>query len=360
MIKKISDLRIAFLAGNLGQGGAERQLFYIIRALIRQGCSPDVFTFSESGYWEKPIHDLGARVIYIHQSGKIQRLVMLLKMVKRGNYHYIHSQQFYLNLYALSLSWLRGATSIGSVRSNLISEIRDMGLLGWPSLMLPTHVVVNSKGGITNIKKYFGNFKNTYYLPNVVDTNLFFPNRQARSGKTFKVIVVGTVWRPKRIDRVIEIAALVQRWGKNNIVFEIFGDGDQLDEMTYLAKSKGILNVNLFFKGRSANIAADLRAADLLLLTSDFEGMPNVVLEAMSSGLPVVASSVGDVPELVIDGETGYCFEKEQIGDMALAIQKLSEEPATMVSMGNNARDLIEKNYAPENLTERLARLYLQ
>jgi len=345
-------------AHNLGQGGAERQLFYIAKALIQQECFPDVFTFSEGGYWEAPLRELGVRVFSITERSKVARFKKFVNFIKRGNYQYIHSQQFCTNLYAVAASLLGNVKCIGSIRNNVISEIRDMGLMGWFSLILPMQIVANSKCGIENATQYFRNPKTIYFLPNVVDTDVFSPEALRNPTNLFKVVTVGTVWKPKRIDRVIEIAEILKQRAERNIIFEIIGDGDELNWMMALAKSKGLLDSMVFFKGRSGNVASDYRNADALLLTSDFEGTPNVVLEAMSSGLPVVASSVGDVSRIIKNGETGFFVEHQDLMKMANIIEMLSQNPVLCSSVGRKARSYILENHSQVMLAQKLTQLY--
>jgi len=357
----MEKLRIAFLAYNLGQGGAERQLFYMVKTLVSQGCYPDVYSFYGGGYWETPLRELGIRVIAINERNKIVRLWKLVRLIKQGKYRYVHSQQFGLNLYAVVSSLFSGSSCIGSIRNNLISEVHtpDLFGLGWLSLLLPARIVSNSMKGMENAKKYLRNSKSIYFLPNMVDTEVFFPGESRKPDDTFKVITVGTVWKPKRVDRVLEVAEILKATGnERKIIFEIIGDGDELDAMINLAKSKGLLNSMVFFKGRSENIASEYRDANALLLTSDFEGTPNVVLEAMSSGLPVVASNVGDVPEIIADGETGFYIECGNIKKMAQRIAALSQDAVLCSKVGRQARDYILKNHSQAMLSQKLTALY--
>jgi glycosyltransferase involved in cell wall biosynthesis len=356
----MEKLRIAFLAYNLGQGGAERQLFYIARALVEQGCHPDIFTFHQDGFWEGPLCNLGLRVVSINERRKTAKLRKFAKYVSLGNYHFVHSQQFCTNLYAVAASLICSINCIGSIRNDVISEVRDpdLGVLGWFSLILPAQMVANSRLGIENAKKYLRNPKSIHFLPNVVDTSVFFPCKSRNQSDPFKIITVGTVWKPKRIDRVIEIANILKHRAKRKIIFEVFGDGDQLDIMINLARSRELLDSVVFFRGRSGDIASNYRQADALLLTSDHEGTPNVVLEAMSSGLPVIASRVGEIPEIIADGENGFSVEREDMTKMADIIEALSGDRNLCLSIGTKARELMVASYSPARLAERLAEIY--
>lgn len=354
----LSGLRIAFLAGILKQGGCERQLYFMAKALCEAGCRPDVFSFDQGEYWEAPLKDLGIRVVSITEKSRIARLKKLQTCINQGNYDYLHSQHFYTNLYALAVSLFRNTRCIGSIRNDAISEVNGLGIMGWLSLILPPRMVANSYLGITNAKKFGRKPENIFFLPNFVDTDIFFPDKAKKDRDYFKVITVGTVWKPKRIDRVIEIAKRLHQRTQKKTIFEIIGDGDQLDDMIKLARSKGLLNSVVFFKGRLQDVAPVYQEADTLLLTSDHEGTPNVVLEAMASGLPVVASRVGDIPNLVVDGITGFSADRNDIEKIVDGIQTLSNNKELCMTMGERARAYVLSNHSQNNLTRRLTELY--
>jgi glycosyltransferase involved in cell wall biosynthesis len=104
------------------------------------------------------------------------------------------------------------------------------------------------------------------------------------------------------------------------------------------------------------------QAAHVALLTSEWEGTPNVLLEAQAMGLPVVATSVGGVADVVRDGECGFLVvpkadEAQTVAQLARAAQTL-KNPSTRAAMGRAARRFIEENYAAPRLPQFLAALY--
>ena len=101
-----------------------------------------------------------------------------------------------------------------------------------------------------------------------------------------------------------------------------------------------------------------LAAADVLLLTSRIEGIPNVAMEAMCAGLPVVATSVGGVPELVRHGEEGFLHSVGDINGMADSLVLLLENPELRQRMGEKGKDRIINNFTVDKLVERTLRQY--
>src|SRR5262245_10008242 len=96
----LSRLTISFLAGTLGQGGAERQLFYSLRTLKESGAHPQLFCLTRGEFWEEPIRDLGVPIRWIgkHQSRAV-RLACLIDSLRKDRPMIIQSQHFYTNIY---------------------------------------------------------------------------------------------------------------------------------------------------------------------------------------------------------------------------------------------------------------------
>jgi glycosyltransferase involved in cell wall biosynthesis len=96
----------------------------------------------------------------------------------------------------------------------------------------------------------------------------------------------------------------------------------------------------------------------IFVLTSEHEGTPNVLLEAMASGLPVVATRVGGVPEIVQHGCTGFLAAKDEINELTSAILALARNPQLAIEMGARARAYIEQTHSVHQLPAHLADLY--
>lgn len=107
------------------------------------------------------------------------------------------------------------------------------------------------------------------------------------------------------------------------------------------------------------NVGALLSRMDGLLLPSGREGFPNVVLEAMTLGLPVVASGVGDVPEMIAPGRTGFIVKPGDAGELARAMAALRDMPESeRRTMGIKAQEVVESRYTISGVTSRHVELY--
>ncbi|HOJ59150.1 MAG TPA: glycosyltransferase family 4 protein [bacterium] len=139
--------------------------------------------------------------------------------------------------------------------------------------------------------------------------------------------------------------------------FVIVGDGERRNELENLAARLGI-NHRCRFAGFRRDQGRVYRDLDLVVLTSANEGLPVVLIEALASGTPAVATRVGGVPELIEEGKTGYIVEPGNIESIAAGIKKAAADPAQTRAMGQAAREEILRKYSIQRLVGDIEKLY--
>lgn len=353
----MKNLRVVFLSSNLGQGGAEQQLFYILKTLVNLGVKPRLLSWVQSGYWERPIRDLGIEIYWVGQNNTIEsKLFRIIKILQKDPCDIIQCQHFSENLYSTIAARLIRSREIGAIRSNTYYELNDTGpILGKLSLLMPRLIAVNSIRGIQNAMKLGKKRDQLFYLPNAVDPNNFKPMNMQRDPKKFIVAYIGTLRQPKRVDRFLRVANLCKK--ESMIEFWIFGDGEFKTKLFDYAQTLGVSDKNVIFHDRRDNKEI-YQNIDLLLLTSDYEGTPNVILEAMSSGLPVISTNIGDAGNLIHDGTTGFLFECNEEQKIAEKIIALEKDRSLCKRIGNAGRIDVLSRFNLDLLRRNLFKLY--
>lgn len=174
--------------------------------------------------------------------------------------------------------------------------------------------------------------------------------------KTQIVVVAGRLSPEKGHRYLVEAVSLLA--GKAlDAVFLFCGDGPCMDTLIAQAKSLGV-SERCRFLGFRRDMNTILRAMDLMVLPSLTEGLPNVILEAFSCAKPVVATSVGGVPELVVDDENGYLVEAQRADLLAQAIEKILLSPEKMMDMGQSGYDRVCSGFSFEKQAATLEGIY--
>lgn len=173
------------------------------------------------------------------------------------------------------------------------------------------------------------------------------------SGDGPVVAYVGRLTRIKRPDRLVGVARELRR-RVPGVRFVICGGGDATAEVEAAARASGGW---MRLVGWRPDVETVYAAADLVLLTSDNEGMPVSLIEAGLAGLPVVATRVGSVPEVVRDGVTGLLAACDDAEPAAQAARLLLDEPLRR-EMGRRAHAWATQRFGPERLVSDVAGIY--
>ncbi|MCM8820193.1 MAG: glycosyltransferase, partial [Candidatus Omnitrophica bacterium] len=135
-------------------------------------------------------------------------------------------------------------------------------------------------------------------------------------------------------------------------------DGPMRPALEQQARVLGLLLEGVKFCGQVYDVRSVYQKADILILTSEYEGMPNVVLEAMASALPVVSAAVGGVGEIVQHNVTGYLVERGNENGFIDALLTLINNEQLRIEMGQRAREYVKKQYSLKLLPQILKNLY--
>jgi glycosyltransferase involved in cell wall biosynthesis len=362
-MRNLSKLKLCFLAGTLEHGGAERQLFYMLQALRQAGAVPRLLSLDAGEFWEEKIKSLGVGVTWLGgQPSRLKRLCRILKEVRKDPPAALQSQHFFMNAYAGVAARFIHASSIGAMRSNGHSDVGESGRLGgWLGLHCPRTIAANSRSAIQYAIARGVAPSRLYFLPNMVDTDWFQP-AIGRLEEAFTLVAVGRLSKEKRLDRFISIVARLRTDYRLNVRGLIVGPSrpnENLEsELEHQARRLGLFPDIIQFRGGIADTRSVYREAAACVLTSDYEGTPNVLLEAMACGLPVVASKVGGVPDIVRDGLTGFLIEPDNLEGFVTALAELLKNPELRAEMGRRARNFVEENHSLHRLPAYLEGLY--
>lgn len=359
MMDTLAGLRVTLLAGTLGQGGAERQLFYAVATLARAGAHPRVLTLGRGEFWEGPLRELGVPVEWVGaRASRAARLTTIVGAVARHRPHVLQSYHFYANPYAALAARALRVPDLGAIRSNGIADLASVsGGLGRLCLRLPRLLVANSQSALTNLQALGIPAHRLRLLPNVIDTAAFGPAAWTDRTGPFKVATIARLSGEKRLDRALRVFADLKARVTRRVFLTIVGQGPLRADLEGLVTTLG-LGDTVTFAGPLADVRPVLRDVDCLLLTSDSEGTPNVILEAMAAARPIVATAVGGVGALVDPHHTGFLCAADDEAGLCSALVALANEPDLAERLGRSARQRVEASFGLPTLEVTLRQLY--
>jgi glycosyltransferase involved in cell wall biosynthesis len=351
--------KVVFVAGTLGVGGAERQLYYMTRTLREHGAEPEVVSLTQGEHWEPLIRELG---VPVHYAGAVRsrpvRAARIALLARRIRPDVVQSSHSYTNLYASLAARAAGACDIGAIRSDTTRVVEGLGWWGRPTLRTPRTIAVNSTRARHQAIEMGVPAERLVYLPSVVDTSLFAPAPPVeRPGSV--LLNVGRLVEEKRHDRFLRVLRRVRDHARCEVDVRgiVLGDGPLRTTLEAQA-------ADLRLGGEALTFLADpdsppvYRSASIFVLTSDYEGTPNVILEAMATGLALVACDVGEVNTVVEDGVTGYVVTPGDEDTMVERVSDLVHNPAKRRRLGAEARRRVEQRWSTARLADELGTLY--
>ncbi|MGD8506138.1 MAG: glycosyltransferase family 4 protein [Candidatus Bathyarchaeota archaeon] len=227
-------------------------------------------------------------------------------------------------------------------------------------------VILLSKSLISTAEKLRIDKEKISVIPSGVDNNYFDPGNREVKRKTERLrdrfdvddkMIVGFVGRlvpAKGLGYLFSAIKTIQK-ENSNIVLLIVGDGAQRRDLEIMAKN---LKVKAIFAGWQHDLRPYYSLMDIFVLPSLFEGLPNVILEAMAMRIPVVATSVGGNPDVVSNDENGFLVPPRNFVKLAAVLERLVEDKQLRIRMGKLSRMIIQKDFQWSTAVDKVEKVY--
>lgn len=174
--------------------------------------------------------------------------------------------------------------------------------------------------------------------------------------QSFKIAFIGRIEKEKNLEFAIR---LINKFPERKVKLFVFGSGSHLAKVQKLVSSLQ-LDAKIKFFGFVENARNYLKFMDLLLITSHSEGLPFVLWEAMACSVPVLASDVGGISEILNNEQCGLVFKKNDIEDAAKKLNLLFSNPELKAEMGIKGQFSVNQKYTPRNFGKTIEKIYLE
>jgi glycosyltransferase involved in cell wall biosynthesis len=356
-----APLDIAFVMTSFETGGTERQMIELFRRLDRSRWRPHVACFRGRGTWYSRVTESAASVAEFpvdsfRNPRTLQHMRAFAQWCRQTHVSVVHTTELYSNIFGLPAAAMgRVPVRIGN-RREINPDKRPAQIALQRAAYACAHkVVANSRAAADRLMFERVPAHKIAVVPNGLDVDQF-SSRAARPSLR-RVVVVANL-RPEKGHDVLMDAAVEVARRFPDARFELAGGGPELAALQARAAASPVAHVFTFL-GHRPDVAACLHANDIFVLPSRSEAFPNAVLEAMAAGLPIVASAVGGIPELVDDERTGLLVAPDDPHALADRICRLMTDTALAGRLGAAARADAEARYSFDRMVAGFEFVYL-
>lgn len=361
-MNKANNLNVLHIASGDLWAGAEVQLFTLAKISHCTYGVPVSVVLLNHGKLENKLREVGIKVAVINEAklNSFQILLMLTRILRGQPPDVIHTHRIKENILGSIAALLAGG--IPSLRTahgapehtpswRQITK-RLIFFLDWFCGRFMQRKIIAVSENLSHIlKEHFPSnqvrvIKNGIDVENVRKQIQRINKEQETGEKMLKIGLAGRLVPIKRVDIFIATARyMLDHHPEMKVSFHIFGDGPLRDELTKLSQKLKTDNI-VRFEGHCDNMAKELLKLDALLMTSDHEGLPMILLEAMALQVPIIAHATGGIPDLLDHGSCGILVHKHDAIEYGEEVNCLLANPSIRASISKNALNRVTTNYS--------------
>lgn len=350
---------VVIVHGQLTHGGSERQLFNFLRYCDREAFSPHLVISGELGYWEEPIRNLGVPITLLGGS-PAAKMMWLRRYCHSVRANCLFSWVAYTNVFGLALVG-SSVKRISSFRNAKFTDLPDRfaPVWRWASLNAASTLVCNSVETRDSLLENVKGRQRLVYIPNGVEPisncrqhHDLWRKRLGIPADELLIVGVGRLAKQKNFKRFIESVVIANQSIPCHAV--IAGpDAGQGTLLKNQVKHSQLPRDRIRIIDAVSDARELICAADIFLLSSDHEGMPNVIMEAMAAGVTCVSTPVNGINAL-IDHDVHGLICNYEAASLAAALVRLARNSDLRSYLATNAKRRIEENYVAENIAQSL------
>ncbi len=360
-------MRIAQLIDSLNVGGAEKLQITFMRAALSSGLETTLITFNaypEKHYYQE-LKSMGVRIIEIKGRNLFDPFlfIKLVEILRTEKFDVLHTHLTYSIILGGLAGWVTGTPVVASIHN--LHYAYSWHFLESTSLKYFTKRRIAVGWEVAKTHKAYNNQRHIEVIQNPVDlAQILLPEERIKiraeitpDASRLLIISVGRLVVGKGYGDLLD-ALNDLRHTHPNLLLIIVGAGSYLESINEKIKTLN-LEDHVKLLGMRADVPALLVASDIYVSASHAEGLPISILEAMSAGLPVVSTGVGDIP-LIVKPEFGICVPPHQPSQIANALRLLLEDPDRRKRLGSLAREYVAEHHSIDKWLADLMSVYNQ
>jgi L-malate glycosyltransferase len=326
--------------------GAEAQLYQLVRQLKHSTKIRSSVILMNDGELASRLRAEAVDVIVLDEKrmGPIRLLVEVWRVVREREVDIVHTHRVKENIIGTLAARLAGRRSVRTVHGRNEHPARGLGLrhriletADWLGGCLQDRVIAVSEVLGKEIERDWG-ANRVMTIANGVDVDAIAASRETRAldERPFEVVMAGRLAPVKRIDLAISVAARLEKEEPGRFRLHIYGEGPLRHELLCEVERLKLPPEIVRFEGFQPDLLPRIARHDALLITSDHEGLPMILLEMLALGKPVVARSVGEIPNVLDDPLSDWCIDSdrpEAFAQLLIELRNAISEGRTDVSV---------------------------
>jgi glycosyltransferase involved in cell wall biosynthesis len=369
-MKAIKPISILHLRSSNFYGGPEKQIHFHAKHAIESGVDLRVASFSENAkapdFLSKISSDnIPTKLFNVKNAYDKASITLIKKYLRDNKIDIICTHEYRSHFYGFMASrgtptkWI--AFSRGMTTENI--KVKIFTYLEKYLLRKADHIVAVSESQKLKLIKQSIKPQNITTVHNAIDIAhiksipvISLKDRFRFPNDTYVSISAGRFSQEKGQIYLVKAAEIAIK--KNDkLRFVLFGEGPDLLKIQKYIKNKN-LDTHILCPGFETNILGLLKSADLLINPSLSEGLPNIVLEALASDIPVIVTNVGGHPEIVTDNKNGYLVEPTNIYQLSDKILSFAENTKSSFNFITESRNILNHKFSFSSQHEKLTNLY--
>lgn len=355
-------MKHCFVIGELAKGGQEKQLLYLIQELDKKTIPLGliIWSYRENDHYASHLNTLKFPMLRLSSNfSTIKKLKLTRAFLIRHQPKTLHSFAFYLNFFAWLITLNTSTTAIGGIRSSLPNYRQSMSLYKFLLCCLfPKFKVSNNYSfakGIGIALKWLLHRSKIFVLGNKLDISAFSVKKYEHHKKLISTSI-GNIKREKRLDLLVWLIHELRNAGYD-ITHYHAGEGRLRPHIEQQIEQKKLKD-HFILLGSIEGINDLLIKSDFFVHAAEAEGMPNVIMEAMASGLPVLTTDCGDAKEIVKNKFNGFVIPINDKTPLYLKAKTLIEDASLREKFGRKSRSIAENNFHLDKLATECLSIY--
>ena len=338
--------RITFCITELDRGGAEKALVRVATGLHQRGWDVNVVSLRDAGCLARGLETADISVEALNCGGAldIRAVFRLCSVLKTKQPKILVCFLHQANIIGRIAAWLAGVpTMVSGIR---VAD-RRLAVIWADRLtrrLTRKYVAVSRSVAELHREKCGIDVEDMAVIYNGVDIPESCPVRLSRQDSEFRILFVGRLTPQKRPHNLLRAVASFPEQLRKRTFVDFLGEGVLRGSLEHDISMAG-LSKNVRLHGQQTNVTEWMTRADVLALPSAWEGLPNVVLESMAHGLPVVATAVDGLGELIESGETGWLVPPNDVAALAHHLTLVSDDSELRSAVARRAFEAVQQRF---------------